>query len=151
MRIEIEDVGSEIHIEVECDCGKTHSVHLGSRYAQSGTLRLLDEIPIDETRGSDPAEDSERVLATRFGLTPIEAQILERMVRGRTDREIALELEMPIAAVRAGVRRTVRRLGARNRLEAACKAARSAPPDRAPWPIERRPNGDGSDPRSDIP
>lgn len=73
-------------------------------------------------------------------LTAREAEILQLMSRGLTNREIAAELSIAYPTVRSHVRKVLEKLNARSKLEAVVKAAeveRTSPadpdPDTVPW------------------
>src|SRR5947207_1723816 len=113
MRIEIETTAEGSSVEIECECGQRQKVQV---WHSPGLLP--DPAELD---GPDPiagpSVDRSVALAQVLDLRPSEAQILECLALGATDREIAEELESPLTTVRAGVRRLVHRLGVRNRTE----------------------------------
>jgi DNA-binding CsgD family transcriptional regulator len=63
-----------------------------------------------------------------LGLTPREAEVLNLVARGYTDREIAATLVISVKTASVHVSHILRKLGAPNRLEAAAIAHRLAPP-----------------------
>ena len=63
-----------------------------------------------------------------LGLTPREAEVLNLLARGYTNREIAATLVISVKTVSVHVSHILRKLGAPNRLEAAAIAHRLAPP-----------------------
>jgi len=63
-----------------------------------------------------------------LGLTPREAQVLNLLARGYTNREIAAELVISVKTASVHVSHILRKLGAPNRLEAAATISRLAPP-----------------------
>ena len=63
-----------------------------------------------------------------LGLTPREAQVLNLLARGYTNREIAAALVISVKTVSVHVSHILRKLGAPNRLEAAATISRLAPP-----------------------
>ena len=63
-----------------------------------------------------------------LGLTPREAQVLNLLARGYTNREIAAVLVISVKTVSVHVSHILRKLGAPNRLEAAATISRLAPP-----------------------
>jgi len=63
-----------------------------------------------------------------LGLTPREAQVLNLLARGYTNREIAPALVISVKTVGVHVSHILRKLGAPNRLEAAATISRLAPP-----------------------
>jgi DNA-binding CsgD family transcriptional regulator len=67
-----------------------------------------------------------------LGLTPREAQVLDLLARGYTNREIAATLVISVKTASVHVSHILRKLGAPNRLEAAAIAHRLAPPRRPP-------------------
>ena len=67
-----------------------------------------------------------------LGLTPREAQVLDLLARGYTNREIAAMLVISVKTASVHVSHILRKLGAPNRLEAAAIAHRLAPPRRPP-------------------
>jgi DNA-binding NarL/FixJ family response regulator len=64
------------------------------------------------------------VLADRYGLTPREYLVLQRMAAGRSNREIAAELGIGYKTVRNMVSQVLAKLDASNRAEAAVIAVR---------------------------
>jgi len=67
-------------------------------------------------------------LAETLGLTPREAEVLNLLARGYTNREIAGVLVISVMTASVHVSHILRKLGAPNRLEAAAIAHRLAPP-----------------------
>ena len=63
-----------------------------------------------------------------LGLTPREAEVLNLVARGYTNREIAATLVISVKTVSVHVSHILRKLGAPNRLEAAAIVHRLAPP-----------------------
>ena len=63
-----------------------------------------------------------------LGLTPREAQVLNLLARGYTNREIAATLVISVKTASVHVSHILRKLGAPNRLEAAATIHRLAPP-----------------------
>ena len=63
-----------------------------------------------------------------LGLTPREAQVLNLLARGYTNREIAAALVISVKTVSVHVSHILRKLGAPNRLQAAATISRLAPP-----------------------
>ena len=63
-----------------------------------------------------------------LGLTPREAQVLNLLARGYTNREIAAALVISVKTVSVHVWHILRKLGVPNRLEAAATISRLAPP-----------------------
>jgi DNA-binding CsgD family transcriptional regulator len=63
-----------------------------------------------------------------LGLTPREAQVLNLLARGYTNREIAAALVISVKTVSVHVSHILRKLGAPNRFEAAATISRLAPP-----------------------
>ena len=66
-----------------------------------------------------------------LGLTAREAQVLDLLARGYTNREIAAALVISVKTASVHVSNILRKLGAPNRLEAAAIAHRLEPPRRA--------------------
>jgi DNA-binding CsgD family transcriptional regulator/tetratricopeptide (TPR) repeat protein len=66
-----------------------------------------------------------------LGLTPREAQVLDLLARGYTNREIAATLVISVKTASVHVSHILRKLGAPNRLEAAAIAHRLPPPRRS--------------------
>jgi DNA-binding CsgD family transcriptional regulator len=67
--------------------------------------------------------DSKRVGPGR--LTPREADVLRRLATGRSSAEVAADLGLTADAVRQHLTSAMLKLGARSKLEAIIKAARS--------------------------
>jgi DNA-binding NarL/FixJ family response regulator len=63
-----------------------------------------------------------------LGLTAREAEVLDLLARGYTNREIAATLVISVKTASVHVSHILRKLGAPNRLEAAAIAHRLAPP-----------------------
>jgi DNA-binding NarL/FixJ family response regulator len=81
----------------------------------------LDLAPPDT--GSDRKHDVEEIL----GLTPREAEVLELIARGYTNREIATALVISVKTAGVHVSHILRKLDAPNRREAAAIAHRLSP------------------------
>ncbi|MFB6843542.1 LuxR C-terminal-related transcriptional regulator [Streptomyces sp. NPDC056373] len=64
-----------------------------------------------------------------LALTPRQREVIARLARGRTDREIATELHLSVRTVNAHVAQLLTRLGVRNRAEAVARYVRSVPED----------------------
>lgn len=60
-----------------------------------------------------PAEGSKE----RFGITPREAEVIEKLLQGRSYKEIAAELSIALPTVQSHVTRIYRKTGARNKVE----------------------------------
>jgi DNA-binding NarL/FixJ family response regulator len=67
-------------------------------------------------------------LKETLGLTPREAEVLNLLARGYTNREIAAMLVISVRTVSVHVSHILRKLGAPNRLEAAATISRLTPP-----------------------
>jgi DNA-binding CsgD family transcriptional regulator len=67
-------------------------------------------------------------LAEILGLTPREAEVLNLVARGYTNREIAAVLVISVKTASVHVSHILRKLGVPNRLEAAAIAHRFTPP-----------------------
>lgn len=77
----------------------------GSVWAPRKVLaRLIDRGTAEQQRGSQP-----------LTLTPRERDVLQRLVAGSSNKEIAAELEIDAPAVKAHVGRLMRKLGVTNR------------------------------------
>jgi DNA-binding NarL/FixJ family response regulator len=83
------------------------------------------------------------------GLTPRQSQVLQRLRLGRSNKRIARDLSVQESTVKVHVRDIMRKLGARNRTEAALLAGRrgiirtpvgSVSDDKAPFSRVRIPN-----------
>jgi DNA-binding NarL/FixJ family response regulator len=72
--------------------------------------------------------EAERGPEEILGLTPREAEVLNLVARGYTNREIAATLVISVKTASVHVSHILRKLGAPNRLEAAAIAHRLAPP-----------------------
>jgi DNA-binding CsgD family transcriptional regulator len=100
-----------------------------------GAKPLLREVELLAARARlDPAPpdnsspDTTQGLEELLGLTPREAEVLTRIARGLTNREIAAELVISVKTASVHVSHILRKLDAPNRLEAAAIAHRLAPP-----------------------
>jgi DNA-binding CsgD family transcriptional regulator/tetratricopeptide (TPR) repeat protein len=103
--------------------------------ARIGASPLLRELELLAQRARldlapPPAAISkgEHGLEEILGLTPREAEVLNLVARGYTNREIAATLVISVKTVSVHVSHILRKLGAPNRLEAAAIAHRLAPP-----------------------
>ena len=65
-------------------------------------------------------------VASDYGLSAREAEVLRRIVRGLTDEQIAAELRTPAHAVRASVDRVLRKMGCPSRTQAAVRVIRQS-------------------------
>lgn len=90
-------------------------------------------IPLDENRQQpmpsyydDPAEEGDSETLSAYSLTRREAQVLEFIMRGASNKEIARELGLQEVTVKLHVRGVCRKLGAKNRTHAAMIAQKSA-------------------------
>lgn len=81
--------------------------------------------------GRCPADDDEPRLDV---LTPRERVVLEALVRGRSNKQIAFELRVSDTTVRAHVSAVLRKLGVRSRTQAVIKAQSGATATPAIWP-----------------
>ena len=72
--------------------------------------------------------EAERGPGKILGLTPREAEVLNLVARGYTNREIAATLVISVKTASVHVSHILRKLGAPSRLEAAAIAHRLAPP-----------------------
>ena len=86
-----------------------------------------------------PAVIAER-LAERMGteeLTPREADVLEQIVQGKSNKEIAIELEISEATVKTHINSLLSKLGVTDRTQAATAAIRRGI---VPWESLKKPN-----------
>jgi DNA-binding NarL/FixJ family response regulator len=79
------------------------------------TRRLMD-------RAAKDAAAYARSKATLAGLTPRERQIVEALARGRTNAEIAADLHLSTATIKAHISRLLDKLGMNNRTQVALLA-----------------------------
>ena len=79
------------------------------------TRRLMD-------RAAEDATAHARSKATLAGLTPRERQIVEALARGRTNAEIAADLHLSTATIKAHISRLLDKLGMNNRTQVALLA-----------------------------
>jgi DNA-binding CsgD family transcriptional regulator/tetratricopeptide (TPR) repeat protein len=92
-------------------------------------LELLAERARLDLAAPEPGSpDEERYLEAELGLTRREAEVLELIARGYTNREIAEVLVISVKTAGVHVSHILAKLGARNRREAAAVAHRLAPP-----------------------
>ena len=90
-------------------------------------------------RSRIPAVIAER-LAERMGteeLTPREADVLEQIVQGKSNKEIAIELEISEATVKTHINSLLSKLGVTDRTQAATAAIRRGI---VPWESLKKPN-----------
>jgi DNA-binding CsgD family transcriptional regulator/tetratricopeptide (TPR) repeat protein len=95
----------------------------------AGELELLAQRGRLELAPPDVGSpDRKQGLEEILGLTPREAEVLNLLARGYTNREIAATLVISVRTAGVHVSHILRKLGAPNRLEAAAIAHRLAPP-----------------------
>lgn len=68
---------------------------------------------------ADEGEDGSKI---KGNLTPRESEVLEFLLRGASNKEIARSLDLQVVTVKLHVRGICRKLGAKNRTQAALKA-----------------------------
>lgn len=85
----------------------------------------------DPSRTDDGAPDPNGC-SDAHDLTPRQEEVLKRLQRGLSNKEIARELEMSEATVKVHVRQLMKRLGVTNRTQAAVLAVRLRNPAREP-------------------
>ena len=101
---------------------------------------LLRHIFVARPGPPDPpaAEQSDSLPATQlFALTPREAEVLEQMMEGRSNRQIALDLGIATATVKCHVSNVLSKMGAESRTEAAVIALQQRAPGRGRQMKER--------------
>ena len=89
---------------------------------------LAERARLDVAPPQPQPPDSEQNLEAILGLTPREAEVLTLVARGYTDRQIAAALVISIKTASVHVSHILRKLDARNRVEAAAIAHHLAPP-----------------------
>jgi two-component system, NarL family, nitrate/nitrite response regulator NarL len=80
-------------------------------------------VPTDYAQ-SALADPAQTIATAAPGLTPRETQVLAQLAAGRANKEIARALDLQEITVKLHVRNIFRKLGVRNRVEAANAAAR---------------------------
>jgi DNA-binding NarL/FixJ family response regulator len=96
---------------------------LGARALQQQIELLAQRARIDVAEPTVPAAPDEReALAEALGLTAREAEVLELVARGYTNREIGAELYVSAKTASVHVSHILRKLGVPNRVEAAALA-----------------------------
>ena len=70
----------------------------------------------------DHVDDEAEGTAAKADLTPRESEVLEFLLRGASNKEIARSLDLQVVTVKLHVRGICRKLGAKNRTQAALKA-----------------------------
>jgi DNA-binding CsgD family transcriptional regulator/tetratricopeptide (TPR) repeat protein len=96
---------------------------LGARALQQQVELLAQRARIDLAEPEPPAtEDDRTALAEALGLTAREAEVLELVVRGYTNREIGAALYVSAKTASVHVSHILRKLGTANRVEAAAIA-----------------------------
>lgn len=91
------------------------------------TNGLMPSYFIDQTQGRPTAPLPLHTSAPKSGrpavnLTPREEEVLERLVRGLSNKDIARELDLQEVTIKLHIRGICRKLGANNRTQAALKA-----------------------------
>lgn len=88
-------------------------------------VELLGDIlarPPEPTEPACAGPNGLRSATRAFDLTPREGEILEEMIEGRSNRQIALELEIATATVKCHVSNILSKMGAESRTEAVAMA-----------------------------
>ena len=103
--------------------------------------RVLDGerwMPAAATQGAQAADDDERDIARRIGeLTPQQFRVLQMLSTGLLNKQIAYDLGVSEATVKAHMTAVMRKLGANNRTQAVLIAGRLAvDPDSVAAPPE---------------
>jgi DNA-binding NarL/FixJ family response regulator len=83
--------------------------------------RMQEEYPADSTPASMPLQERQEPLL-RKPLTPREAEVLQLMVQGDTNREIARHLSVAVNTVKNHVQRIIAKLEVSDRTQAAVRA-----------------------------
>lgn len=96
-------------------------------------VELLRDIfagPPEPTEPTCAGPDGLRSATRAFDLTPREGEILEEMIEGRSNRQIALELEIATSTVKCHVSNVLSKMGAESRTEAVAMALQQQLKDR---------------------
>jgi DNA-binding CsgD family transcriptional regulator len=109
---------------------EAHAVaaRIGARPLLRELELLAQRARLDIAPPQAASSEREHGPAEILGLTPREAEVLNLLARGYTNREIAATLVISVKTVSVHVSHILRKLGAPNRLEAAAIAHRLAPP-----------------------
>jgi LuxR family maltose regulon positive regulatory protein len=94
---------------------------LMAKCAEPGTL---NELMTEATRLADQAASPDGHAFRSDGLSPREAQVLELVAGGRTNKEIAAELVVSVHTVERHLQNAYRKVGVRNRSDAAAYVVR---------------------------
>jgi len=108
------------------------AARIGARPLAAELELLAQRARLDLAPPEDGTPGAKRALEEILGLTPREAEVLALLARGYTNREIATTLVISVKTAGVHVSHILRKLGARNRLEAAAIAHRLAPAERVP-------------------
>lgn len=134
------------------DFGATGFIPKSAPLAQIGAaLRtmLAGEVwlPDNIGDGSPAVDEAEREVAARVAsLTPQQFRVLMLLADGRLNKQIAGELDVAEATVKAHVTAILRKLGLYRRTQAAVLAQRLLAADAGPiWPGDAHPGGFGED------
>ena len=103
-----------------------------SRTMAARLLAQLQQAAAASQQQFDPAAAAaleERMAST---LTPREREVLELIAQGARDRDIAGRLVLTVSTVKAHVQHILRKLGARNRMEAVARVRNGRAPRQAP-------------------
>ena len=92
----------------------------GEAYVPPAVLNQVDAAPPEAE-----TEDAETSAIRR--LTPREREIVDQLVEGRSNKQIAKELEINEGTVKVHLKAVLRKLGVANRTQAALLAVRSSP------------------------
>jgi DNA-binding CsgD family transcriptional regulator/tetratricopeptide (TPR) repeat protein len=105
--------------------GHRAASELGARPLQHEIERLARRARIDlQAQSPKPDQAEASTPAARLGLTPREREVLQHLVEGRTNRQIARALFISEKTASVHVSNIMTKLGAANRLEAAAIAHR---------------------------
>jgi DNA-binding NarL/FixJ family response regulator len=85
---------------------------------------VLNELVTEAARLADQADSSDDRSLRSDGLSPREAQVLELVAGGRTNKEIGAELVVSVHTVERHLQNAYRKIGVRNRSDAAAYIVR---------------------------
>lgn len=100
------------------------------RQVAAGETTLSPADTVELLRAAAREREEERVVQTALeALTPREREVLDLIVEGLTDKEIAARLHITVATAQTHVANLLGKLGVRSRLQAAMMAARAESQD----------------------
>lgn len=105
----------------------TPALLLSMRLAALGETVFPSELAPCLSRRVGAGEDGELSRFGEFNLSNIDIEILSQLIKGESNRAIAVHLGMDVASVKVSMKKLLRRMGLNNRTQAALWAAQNFP------------------------